>query len=159
VTAETAIDRVDVSAVVSRVVAARHTLARVVGVQLETSGVDAGVALAADEALVERAVAVLVDNAILHCRKGDRVRVGLRGFERGTRLSLTVSDTGPGVDDAVFAALTANRRFRGDESRARRPDGRGLGLAVAREVADRFGLKLDLRRPASGGFEAEIATR
>jgi signal transduction histidine kinase len=61
------------------------------------------------------------------------------------------------VSDEHFRGLTAIRRFRGDEGRNRRPGGPGLGLAVAREVCDRFGLKLDLSRPATGGFEAEIS--
>ena len=56
-----------------------------------------------------------------------------------------------------FKVLTAIRRFRGDEHRTRRPGAPGLGLAVTKEVADRFGLRLDLRRPAAGGFEAEIS--
>jgi signal transduction histidine kinase len=69
-----------------------------------------------------------------------------------------VIDDGPGVTDEAFAALTANRRFRGDEGRSARA-GRGLGLAVAREVTDRVGLQLELRRPSAGGFEVEFSVR
>jgi signal transduction histidine kinase len=87
------------------------------------------------------------------------VRVNLHAYDRGQRFKLLIADNGPGVADEDFEGLTANKRFRGDESRARRPGGRGLGLAVAREVADRFGMQFDLRRPSTGGLEAEFATR
>jgi signal transduction histidine kinase len=70
---------------------------------------------------------------------------------------LFVIDNGPGVSEEHFRGLTAIRRFRGDESRNRRPGAPGLGLAVAREVCDRYGLQLDLKRPAAGGFEVEIS--
>jgi signal transduction histidine kinase len=68
-----------------------------------------------------------------------------------------VADTGQGVSDEEFRGLTAVRRFRGDEGRIRRPGAPGLGLAVAREVADRFKLQLDLKRPGQAGFEVEFS--
>ena len=63
---------------------------------------------------------------------------------------------GRNVSDEEFKGLTAIRRFRGDEGWNRRPNAPGLGIAVAREVADRSGWKLDLRRPDAGGFEVEF---
>ena len=69
----------------------------------------------------------------------------------------SIVDSGRGVTEEEFRGLTAVRRFRGDEGRNRRPGAPGLGIAVAREVCDRFGLKLDLKRPGAGGFEAEIS--
>jgi len=87
------------------------------------------------------------------------VRIALESYDRGQRFKLLIADNGPGVSDDDFAGLTANKRFRGDESRTRRPGGRGLGLALALEVADRFGMSFDLRQPSTGGFEAEFSTR
>ena len=109
--------------------------------------------------LIDRAVGNLVDNAILYNRPGGVVKIDLRGYERDGRFSLRVIDNGRGVTDDEFAGLTANKRFRGDEATSRRPGGRGLGLALTREIADRFGLQLELRRPSAGGFEAELLTR
>ena len=70
--------------------------------------------------------------------------------------SLRVTNGGRGVPDDMFKGLTAIRRFRGDESWNRRPNAPGLGLAVAREIADRSGWQLQMRRPPNGGFEVEI---
>jgi signal transduction histidine kinase len=101
----------------------------------------------------------VLDNAIIYNDAGGVVRIELHAYDNGRRVSLLIADNGPGVSEEEFEGLTANKRFRGDESRTRRPGGRGLGLALAREIADRFGLTLDLRQPTSGGLEAEFLTR
>jgi signal transduction histidine kinase len=152
-------EAVDLSAVVARVVAGRDALARAAGVAVECPPPPAGITVQADTLLLEQAIGNLLDNAIVYNRPGGRVRVDLTAYEHGQRFRLVVADDGPGVSDEEFAALTANKRFRGDEARTRREGGRGLGLALAREVADRFGLQLDLRQPTSGGLEAEISPR
>jgi signal transduction histidine kinase len=152
-------ETIDLTTLVAHVVASRAALARAAAVSLDLVPPDAGVAVTADGLLLEQAIGNVLDNAILHSGPGARVRVELRGFEHGGRFSLRVSDDGRSVPDEAFTELTANRRFRGDESRTRRPGGRGLGLALAREVADRFGLQLDLRRPNAGGLEAELRPR
>jgi len=149
---------VDLPALVGRLVEGRRALARAMDVDVTAAFPTVPVTHRADATLVERAVANVLDNALLNNRPGGHVRVELKRYERGGRFALTVSDDGPGVSDETFAALTANRRFRGDEGRSGRP-GRGLGLAVAREVADRFGLQLELRRPQAGGLEVEFAVR
>jgi signal transduction histidine kinase len=110
-----------------------------------------------DEALVERAIANVVDNAVRYNGAGGNVYVTLSVAEDGRRFRLCVVDSGHGVGDEEFRGLTAIRRFRGDEGRIRRPGAPGLGLAVAREVADRFKMQLDLKRPSQGGFEVEFS--
>ncbi|HUF46399.1 MAG TPA: ATP-binding protein [Vicinamibacterales bacterium] len=159
----TAVDRlvrepVDLATLVESVVASRVPLARAAGVDVEAALPDTPVIWDADRDLLAQAVANVVDNAIVHNRPGGRVWLRLQPDATGAGFALRVQDDGPGVTDQAFEALRANRRFRGDEGRSGR-GGRGLGLAVAREVADRFGLQLDLQRPASGGFEVVFAVR
>jgi signal transduction histidine kinase len=147
---------VDMKALVDRVVDRHGPLARALDVRISHVIPAQSVMFPADPALIEQAVTNVVANAVLYNHPGGRVDIELKGYERDGRFSLRVTDTGPGVSDEEYAGLTANRRFRGDEARTRRPGGRGLGLAIAREVTDRFGLRLDLRRPSSGGFEVEM---
>jgi len=157
-TGEVTREVVDVSRVVEHVAQTRRPLARATGVDVSVTLPPGPVTWTADPALFEQAVANVVDNAIVHNRPGGRVTIDLAGYEQDGRFTLRVRDDGPGVTEEAFAALTANRRFRGDEGRSGR-GGRGLGLAVSREVADRFGLQLDLRRPSAGGFEVEFSVR
>lgn len=146
---------IDMKAVVERVIERHRGLARALDVTIEQSVPATPVTYSGSPALLEQAITNVVGNAVLHNAPGGRVQVELKGYERDARFALRVTDNGPGVTDDEFAALTANKRFRGDEGRSGR-GGRGLGLAIAREVTDRLGLKLDLRRPSSGGFEVEI---
>ena len=151
-------ERVDLSAAAAAVVEDRERLAAGMGVTV-TAAIDPGVAVDGDEMLIRQAIANVLDNAILYAGPKARVLVELKSYEQGQRFSLRVVDNGRGVSDAEFAGLTANRRFRGDEARTRRPNERGLGLALAREIADRFGLQLEIRRPTAGGLEVELSTR
>ncbi len=149
--------RIDLRALVARVIDRHAPIARAAGVEVIPSLPEGPLSVDANESLMERAVSNVVDNAIRYNRPGGTVTVGLTREAAGGRFRLWVSDTGPGVSEETFKGLTAIRRFRGDESRNRRPGAPGLGLAVAREVADRFGLKLEMRRPGAGGFEVEFA--
>ena len=145
--------------VVRNVVESRTALAQASDVTIDTSKASVQVTIQADGVLVRQAIANILDNAIIYNRPGGAVTITLESYDRGQRFKLVIAANGPGVSDVDFGELTANKRFRGDESRTRRPGGRGLGLALALEVADRFGLSFDLRQPSAGGFEAEFATR
>ena len=155
-TTQAAREPIDMNALVERVVERHRALARALDVTIEQAVPPKTVTYAADPGLIEQTITNVVGNAVIYNKPGGRVQIELKGYERDARFSLRVTDNGPGVSDEEFAGLTANKRFRGDEGRSGRPGGRGLGLAIAREVTDRFGLKLDLRRPSSGGFEVEI---
>lgn len=152
-------ERVDVAAIVRDVLERRTALAAASDVTFATSVPDVPVVFDGDPKLLTQAIGNVVDNAVIYNRRGGRVEVELKSYDRDGRFALRVADNGPGVTDEEYAGLTANKRFRGDESRSRREGGRGLGLAVAREVADRSGLFMDLRRPSTGGMEVEFGVR
>lgn len=158
-TARMARERVDVGAIAREVLDRRAALAHASGVTLAASLPDAPVPYDADRVLLTQAIGNVVDNAVLYNQPGGRVDVELKSYDRDGRFALRIADNGPGVSDEEYEGLTANKRFRGDESRSRRPGGRGLGLAVAREVADRHGLYMDIRRPSTGGIEVEFGVR
>jgi signal transduction histidine kinase len=146
----------DLAAAVRRVVAAYAPLARMSAVTIESRLPDGPVEARADAAWIERALGNVIDNAIRYNRPGGRVAIELQRGGRPGDFSLTIADDGRGVTDDLFQGLTAVRRFRGDESWNRRPNAPGLGIAVAREIADRSGLTLELHRPPQGGFQVVL---
>ena len=95
----------------------------------------------------------LVDNAIRYNRPGGHVAVIVERSDG--RFTVSVTDDGPGVPPAELPQLT-DRWFRGSTARTRRPDGKGLGLAIANESLARLGMQLTLRTPDEGGLRAEI---
>jgi signal transduction histidine kinase/CheY-like chemotaxis protein len=104
-------------------------------------------------------LACLLSNAIKFTERG-RVRVGVTRVGEAT-FGIEVSDTGVGFDESQKAHMfeTFNQS---DDSETRRFGGAGLGLAVARRLADELGATLDARStPGEGSvfrFEIELAT-
>ena len=99
----------------------------------------------ADRHQLARAVRNLTDNAARHCDS----RVELRLTRDDASATIEVIDDGPGIppDDRgrVF-----DRFVRLDQSRARTQGGTGLGLPIAREIAQSLGGTLDLADSATG---------
>lgn len=90
-----------------------------------------------DSALVERAVANLVRNAVSVSRRGQRVAVRrtIGSASNGARaVCIEVEDEGPGMPEPV-RAQAFRPFFAANVASADRPGGIGLGLAFAREVA------------------------
>lgn len=144
---------VDLSALVERVVARHRPVARTSGVELNAAVPDPALVVLSDHTLFEQALSNLVDNAIRYNRAGGHVAVLLD--RAGDGFALSVTDDGPGVTDQELAQLTT-RWFRGSEARTRRPDGHGLGLAIAAEACRRLGLSLTFSRLGETGLRAEI---
>jgi signal transduction histidine kinase len=146
-------DPVDLRGIVERAVARHRPMADSRGLSLELAVPEHELEIDGDVTLLEQAIGNLVHNAVRHNTTGEHVAVVLE--RAGEAFVLRVLDDGPGVDEARLARL-AERRFRTDEARQRDPSGQGLGLAIAREVAERHGFELTFARPAEGGFEATL---
>jgi two-component system sensor histidine kinase BaeS len=152
-TAALALAPVDLSALVERVVARHRPIARASGVELNVAVPDPPLVAQSDHTLLEQALSNLVDNAIRYNHDGGHVAVLLD--REGAGFVMSVTDDGPGVADEELALLTT-RWFRGSEARTRRPDGKGLGLAIVAEAIRRLGLSLTFVRPGGAGLRAEI---
>jgi signal transduction histidine kinase len=107
-------------------------------VALDAAGLDP-VVVAVDEQELRRVVANLLDNAARHARS--HVAVAVDGDDGTARL--TVTDDGPGVP-ADEAERIFERFARLDDARSAGEGGAGLGLAIAREIAERHGGTLTL---------------
>jgi signal transduction histidine kinase len=101
------------------------------------------VTVSADEGLVRRAVANLLDNGLAHLPPGCRIAVTVG--VRDNQAFIDVADDGPGfpseVRDSAF-----ERSVRGGRSH-----GAGLGLALVRAVALMHGGDVHLLQPSEGG--------
>ncbi len=110
----------------------------------------------ADAGLLERALANVMDNALIWSPPNTAVRV--EGDVVDERVIVRVIDQGPGIPmkkrDAVFQAF---QRL-GDRS-GNSPTGVGLGLAVARGFIDAIGGELSIDDTPGGGTTVVFALR
>jgi signal transduction histidine kinase len=114
-------------------------------VQLPQDGPDA----LCDRERVAQIVRILLDNALQHTPAGTHVSV--RTLRRNGTADVTVADTGPGLP---FESRTKvfERFYTGDATR-----GAGLGLAIARELAERMHGRLRVTAGSGGSvFTLEL---
>jgi signal transduction histidine kinase len=95
-----------------------------------------------DEARVKLALKNLIENGLCHSAATDSVVVSLA--DHGTGFCLAVEDRGAGIAEADLAHVT-EAFYRADPSRQRDTGGFGLGLYLARLVADAHGGDLRLQ--------------
>lgn len=117
--------RVDLAALVERLVSRHRPTARGLGVSLDRAAPTSPVIVHADVTLLEQAVGNLVYNAVRYHRSGGHVAVVVE-LEGTAGFILSVIDDGPGIPEEDLARVI-ERGSRGDQARTRAPDGRGLG--------------------------------
>jgi two-component system OmpR family sensor kinase len=137
---------VDLSDVAGRVVERAARQAEEAGVSLAAH--TATTIVRGDPALLERAVGNLVENALTYAPRGCHVTVRCTGAEGVA--TVAVEDDGPGIAPE-HAEHVFDRFYRADPAR-RRDAGSGLGLPIARAIAEAHRGSLALARPRPGAL-------
>jgi len=110
------------------------------------------IAFRGDEPLIRRMVLNLLHNAIKYTPEGGQVRINLKAQQR--HCEIVVSDTGLGIP-GVAQPHVFDRFFRVDKARSRdeslNGSGAGLGLSIAKWVAELHGGSIALARSDSAG--------
>jgi heavy metal sensor kinase len=133
---ELARSRVDLGAVAADVAASLRPLAEAQGVPVTVSGGEVGAQVDADPEHLRRAVRNLVENAVKYTGAGGKV--GVEVWRRNREAGLTVTDTGPGIPEALLERIF-DRFVRVDVARSRSTGGSGLGLSITREIVEAHG--------------------
>ena len=119
-------------------------------IALSVSPAAQGAQVIGDALALRRLLANVIDNALAYGREA-RIAADVEGDD----LVILVDDSGPGISpeqrDMVFEPFV-----RLEESRSRSTGGAGLGLAIARNVAETHGGQLTLETAPGGGTRAVI---
>ena len=104
--------------------------------------------VSADEAHLRRLLLILVDNALKYTPSGGRVAI--KGAAGPTEVTISVADTGPGISPDDLPHVF-ERFWRADKVRSREAGGTGLGLTIAKQIADLHGARVDVQSEVGRG--------
>lgn len=102
---------------------------------------------------LKRALRNLVTNAATH---GGGARVALS--VHGDNAELAIDDDGPGIPEALIPQVF-EPFFRANPARTQTTKGAGLGLAIAREIIERFGGTIEIANRPEGGLRQVVRLR
>ena len=111
---------------------------------------DAGenIRLTGDEAALRRLISILCDNAVKYAPEGDVIRIALRRGRKGVVLTAENGLSEPMTPETLRHLF--DRFYRADASRSRESGGYGIGLSVARAVAEKHGGEIHAEQTPEG---------
>jgi signal transduction histidine kinase len=106
-----------------------------------------------DETLLKQAVLILLDNAVKYTQVGGEIAISLRGDEENWRCQVWNNGAAIPTDaqDHIF-----ERFFRASGESSSKTSGSGLGLSIARSIAETHGGKLILISSGAEGTTFEL---
>jgi heavy metal sensor kinase len=128
---EVAMSDLDLAELASDVCREFRALAESRGLSLDFEGPERSARVFGNDAALRRMLASLLENALCHTAAGG-ITVSVAG---GEKPELAVADTGEGIPEGELEKIF-ERFYRVDSSRSRETGGQGLGLAIARRIAD-----------------------
>jgi signal transduction histidine kinase len=136
-----------------------RSIAEARGLRLATSttGPLSDASVMADRDRLDQLLLILIDNALRHSPAGGAVQVELAVDRNGRTATLSVSDDGPGVGpdelERIFEPFerSATTRSQGE--------GAGLGLAIARQLAERQDADLGVESQLGEGASFRLSMK
>ena len=104
--------------------------------------------VSANEAQLRRLLLILIDNALKYTPAGGRVTI--QGSAGPTDVTISVADTGPGISPDDLPHVF-ERFWRADKVRSREAGGTGLGLTIAKQIAELHGAHLGVQSEVGRG--------
>lgn len=133
-----------------RVVASAHHQAQEKGLRLSCVATDLWVNT--DSKLLERVLSNFVTNAVRYTAKG---LIGIFCERVGDKVCISVTDTGIGIPADALGTIFEDHVQLGNPARDRRK-GLGLGLSIAKRIADSLGHRISVQSEVGSGSSFSI---
>jgi two-component system, OmpR family, sensor histidine kinase VicK len=106
-----------------------------------------------DQSRVEQAILILIDNAAKYGPPEGTVTLSAEA--RTEKLRVTVADEGPGIPEEELGRVF-ERFYRMDKTRSRKLGGSGLGLSIAKTIAEAHGGHIEAESQVGEGTKMSI---
>jgi two-component system sensor histidine kinase VicK len=130
-----------------------EVLARERGAELKAELLLGEEELRIDQARIEQAVLILVDNAAKY--GPPEGRISLSSKTDSSELCVAVADEGPGIPEDELSHIF-ERFYRVDKTRARKQRGTGLGLPIAKTIVEAHGGRIRAESRVSEGTRMSL---
>jgi signal transduction histidine kinase len=144
------VESFDPRALFSEIVAAGKPIAEAKGLQLLTDCLTAPEAVVGNRARIKKIAQLLLENALEHTQSGQVSFAFI--FPHAERWAIRVNDTSPGLSEADSAQLMSGNPIATDASADR-----GLGLAMARELAKSVGASFQTMTQIGSGTRLDVS--
>ncbi len=138
----------DLAALVKDVIAGFEPRAGAKGVRLEVCADEAP--LSGDAARLRQVITNLLDNALKFTPEGGCITAVVK--TEGESVSLSVQDTGPGLDEGVEMRIF-ERFYHPDDDAS----GSGLGLAIVKLLVEHHGGRVEVKNALEGGAVFQVS--
>jgi signal transduction histidine kinase len=128
-------EKVCVDRIIRKTIEPLRPQAGLAGLSIEMS-LEQDVSLLCDEKRISQLVTILVDNAIKYSGREGVIHVELKKKEK--QVQLEISDSGVGIAPEQLAQIF-DRFYRADPARSAQNPGSGLGLSIAKWIAESHG--------------------
>jgi len=143
----------DLRRVVDEVVASMNALAQAKGVHMNINSAVPSAFIIGDPNAVRRLITVLIDNAIKYSLAGSTVLIGVHADRDAA--TLEVNDQGIGISEQDLTHIF-ERFYRADKARSRELGGVGLGLSIAKSIADAHRAQISVQSQVRKGSRFKI---
>lgn len=103
-----------------------------------------GISFYGDEPAIRKLLSIFLDNAVKYSREGSDIRLRFENRHRSIGFFIE-NECVPG--EAVDLSRLFERFYRGEQSRAREMGGSGIGLSIARAIAEAHGGRIQVSSP------------
>ena len=142
--------------IISEVVESLQYKAQKEQVNLFIERIDQNLRIRADKNQLRQVLINLVENGIKYNVPQGSVRIELKPTKIPDKMTLTIEDTGIGIDESDLPRVT-ERFFQVDKSRSRERGGTGLGLAIVKHIIEAHGETLKIKSEPNKGSRFSIS--
>ncbi len=153
---EFSIEKIDIKKIIEKIIEQKSDSIRDsnLSIEINADGYE-NVMIDGDKMLFELIFSNVIGNAVKYSNKNGKILIELENFEN--KIKIEVSDNGIGIPQNEIKMIF-RQFYRASNLRTKKIDGSGLGLALVKEIVNRFNGEITIVSPANIGDDKNPGT-